>query len=221
MKNMSLIQEYMLCAVNEKGRFSGLDTEKSVCFIAAGLLDLEMAGCIAIENKKVAAVHDVPAHMSYLGPMYEMIDSKKSMKINSIIEAYRVSFSDKHFNELVETVGDSLIDLGAAEAESGGFTGRKKKYIPKAEAVSSVVRMMKAEFMEEGQITEETAALIILLENARCLRTYFSEFEHREIKEKLKALTDSPEGKAVKDMVEYVEGLMAVICLSAVTSATI
>ena len=46
MKDMTLTQEYFICAVNGKGKISGFSTEKQVCLVAAGLLELQMEGCI-------------------------------------------------------------------------------------------------------------------------------------------------------------------------------
>ena len=53
MKDLSITQEYMLCAMNEKGKISGFDTNKLVCMVASGLLELQMADCIQLEKKKV------------------------------------------------------------------------------------------------------------------------------------------------------------------------
>ena len=53
MKDMTLTQEYFICAVNGKGKISGFSTEKQVCLVAAGLLELQMEGCICIDKKQV------------------------------------------------------------------------------------------------------------------------------------------------------------------------
>ena len=44
MKDMTLTQEYFICAVNGKGKISGFSTEKQVCLVAAGLLELQKIG---------------------------------------------------------------------------------------------------------------------------------------------------------------------------------
>lgn len=44
MQDLSITQEYYICAVNEKGRISDFSTERLVCFVAAGLLDLQLEG---------------------------------------------------------------------------------------------------------------------------------------------------------------------------------
>ena len=52
MKDMTLTQEYFICAVNGKGKISGFSTEKQVCLVAAGLLELQMEGCICIDKNR-------------------------------------------------------------------------------------------------------------------------------------------------------------------------
>lgn len=71
--------------------------------------------------------------------------------------------------------------------------------------------MIRAEFFEEVEITEDIASLIILLDKSRLLKTYFSEFEQKEIKQKLKEITGSDTGKMIKDMVDHVENLIAMM----------
>ena len=76
-----------------------------------------------------------------------------------------------------------------------------KDYIPNANAVHYVVDMIRAEFLEDVEVTEDIASLIILLDKSKLLKTYFSEYEQKEIKKKLKEITNSDTGKSIKDTV--------------------
>lgn len=100
MADLSVIQEYMLCAVNDKGVISAMDTDKQVC----------------------------------------------------------------------------LVSLGLAEAGKAGLLGSKTAYVPRREAVGSVVEMLRAEVLEDGTMTEDAAALTVLLERGKCLKPYFFRF---------------------------------------------
>lgn len=137
MADLSVVQEYMLCAVNDKGVISAMDTDKQVCLVAAGLL------------------------------------------------------------------------------------GSKTAYVPRREAVGSVVEMLRAEVLEDGTMTEDAAALTVLLERGKCLKPYFSAFEQKEIREKLRRITASPEGRLVKEMAEYVEVILAAAVSGAVASGAV
>lgn len=89
MKDLSIIQKYLLCAVNEKGTLSDLSTEKQVCFVAAGLLELQLGGCLALEGKKAEVTGPLPENRRYLKPLYDFIAEKSPVKVEKIVEAYR------------------------------------------------------------------------------------------------------------------------------------
>ena len=51
MRDLTLSQEYLICAVNEKGTLFTFNTEKLVCLVAAALLELQLEGCAAVDKK--------------------------------------------------------------------------------------------------------------------------------------------------------------------------
>lgn len=220
MKDLSIIQKYLLCAVNEKGILSSLGTEKPVCFVAAGLLELQLEGCLALEGKKAEVTGSLPENQQYLRPLYDFIAEKSPVKIEKIVEAYRIAFTDRRMNELLAAVGGSLAALGMVEEGKAGLLGTKAAYVPTREAVRSVVEELRSELLEEGPVTEDAAALTVLLDKGKCLKPYFSQFEQKEMRQKLKSLADSPEGQMVKAMVEHIETLIAALAASTVVATS-
>ena len=55
---------------------------------------------------------------------------------------------------------------------------------------------MRAELLEDGPVCDDTAALVVLLEQVKCLKIYFSDFEQKSIQ------------KIVKDMMTYLQVIM-------------
>ena len=157
MKDLSLVQEYMICAVNEKGGISGFSTEKLVCLVAAGLLDLRLSDCLTIEKKKVRTTAPLPEDRAYLGSLYEFVGDKPKA-LEKIVEAYTYSVTDKRLVRLMEDVGRSLVDLGLAQETRGGLLGNKKSFVPTKTAVEAVIDMVRAELLEDGEVTEDIAA---------------------------------------------------------------
>lgn len=212
MKDLSITQEYMLCAMNEKGKISGFDTNKLVCMVAAGLLELQMADCIQLEKKKVMVINSLPENKSYLHPLYDFIDQGRPIKVEKIIEEYNYSFSDKKLKDFMGAVGNSLADMGLVSiTEMNGVIGRKKSYVPSREAVHHVIDMIRAEILEDGKITEDIVCLVVLLERSRIIKTYFSAFEQKEIRQKLKEIVNSEAGKLVKYMIDYIDSIIAMM----------
>src|SRR5699024_6304283 len=128
------------------------------------------------------------------------------VKIEKILEEYNYSFSDRRLRELMASVGDSLVGLGAAR-ENVGLWG-KKSYVPKRQAIDEVVDMVRSELIEEGQITEDVTALTILLDKGKCLKKYFSDYERRNMRQRLKEIVNNHDGRMVTRMIEYVENMI-------------
>ena len=210
MKDLSITQEYLICAVNSKGKISGFGSEKLICLIASGLLELQLEDCIKIDKKRVTVTNNLPDEKLYLKPLYDFVNQQKPVKLEKILEAYNYSFKDRGY-ELVNSIGASLKDLGLVEVTRTGVFGNKNAYIPNANAVHYVVDMIRAEFLEDVEVTEDIASLIILLDKSKLLKIYFSEYEQKEIKKKLKEITNSDTGKSIKDMVNNVEYMITMM----------
>lgn len=216
MQDLSITQEYMLCAMNEKGKISGFNVERLICMVASGLLEMQMDQCIELENKKVRVIRDLPEDRFYLKPLYDFINLGRPVKVEKIIEEYTCSISDKKIKEFMNAVGTSLNDMGLVTITETGIIGKRKSYLPKKEAINNIVDMIRAELLEEGEITEDIACLVVLLEKSKMIKTYFSSFEQKEIKQKLKVIMNSDSGKLIKYMVDYIESM--VVMMAAITT---
>ena len=204
MKDLSILQKYMVCTVNEKGVFPFASVEERILgLVAAGLLELEMEGCITIRGRKIAAAGRLPAHRTYLEPLYAFIREKQEVKADVVVDAYNFSWTDKRLKALWGAVGESLVAPCKA-----GLLGKQTGYQPAPGVVQSVVEQMRAELLEDGPVCDDTAALVVLLEQVKCLKIYFSDFEQKSIQKKIKAIVDTPEGKIVKDMMTYLQVIM-------------
>ncbi len=209
MKDLTITQEYMICALNEKGKMSEmLGVEKIVCFVASGLLEMKLEGCIAMEKKKVCVISDLPEKLAHLKPLYDYINRYESVKIEKIIEEYTYTFTDKRFYELVDSVGKSLAEINMAEEIEKGILGKRKYYIPTKDAVHYVIDMIRSELLEEGEITEDIVLLTILLAKGKIIKKYFSEYEQKEIKSRLKEILNSADGHMVQEMIDHIENMM-------------
>lgn len=209
MKKLSITQEYLICAVNEKGKISGFSTEKLVCFVASALLDMQLAGCVSMGGKKVTVTGDLPSEKSHLRPLYDFINQPKPVKLEKILEEYNYSVTDRRLNELMEAVGSSLEETGLAESAKAGILSGKKSYTPTKAALDGVIGRLRAAILEGGEVTKEIAVLVTLLDKSKSLKAYFSDYERREIGSKLKEIVNTPDGRLLKDMIDYVDEMTA------------
>ena len=84
-------------------------------------------------------------------------------------------------------------------------------FAPVKGALDGVIDLVRSELLEEGEVTEDIAALVILLEKAGIIKNYFSPYERGQMKDRLKVIVRSPQGRQVGRMVEYVEGMLSIM----------
>lgn len=211
MKDMTLTQSYFVCAVGRRGQLSGLSVERQVCLLGAGLLELALAGCITLGKNTAAVCAPLPVGCACLHPLYSDLDCGKPVKIEKLLEEYTYSLSsDRRLNALTGAVGNALVSAGLAREARGGLFGGKTRYIPQDEAINRVVDMMRAELLEEGEYSDEAAALGVLLDKGNCMKEYFSKFEQRQLRGRLRTLSQTEAGRRVQQMMDYVYNMIAV-----------
>ena len=81
--------------------------------------------------------------------------------------------------------------------------------------VRAVVDNLRAELLDDDPVDAETAVVAVLLDKSDDLKEHFSKDERRAMKERLKNLAQTPEGKLIASAVEQVETI-AVILLTTI-----
>ena len=76
MNNLSLSQEYMMCALNDKGKISAFSLERVIAVAASAVAELLMNDIIELDGKKLSVKKALPKDMSYLSPVYDFIEKK-------------------------------------------------------------------------------------------------------------------------------------------------
>ena len=74
---------------------------------------------------------------------------------------------------------------------------------------------LRAELLDDDPVDAETAVVAVLLDKSDDLKEHFSKDERRAMKERLKNLAQTPEGKLIASAVEQVE-MIAVILLTTI-----
>ena len=218
MKDLSIAQEYLLCSLNEKGKFPIFGREQPVGFVAAALLDLLENKFVHIQDKKIILDRELDQVHGYLSPIYELTRNAKKKSLNEIAEKYAFGLTDRNMNDLMKSVGDTLVSSGCAEERSQtNLFNRGQKYIvPKKTCVDNIIQRIRAELLEEGAISDETIAMTALLNKGGQLKQYFSKYESEELNKRLREIKDSAPNQMIKQMVDYIDQVTAAIIAVAV-----
>ena len=188
MKDLSVTQQYLLCALKKNGRLPIFGIEKTVCLSASGVLELLMEEVLAFDGKKLTIRTSLPAEKAYLHPVYEMVEKKQPVKFEKVVEYFSVTLTDKHLRELIDRVGESLAEAGCVRREKGGLLGERNLYIPEESAVDAIVQNIRAEILEDGALSEDIVALTALLNKSGDLQKYFSAYEKNDLKRRLREI---------------------------------
>ena len=135
MNDLSITQSYYACAVNRRGAFPLLAEERQICLVAAGLIELRLAGCIAVEGKRIRITAPLPAECACLQPLYARLDRDKPLSLEKLVDLYSFSLSARPMAELTAAVGQSLCAAGLADEAKGGLFNSQTRYLPRAEAI--------------------------------------------------------------------------------------
>ena len=207
MRDLSITQEYMVCTVNGKGILPSSNQKAVACLIASGLLDMQLAKCISLNDKKVSVCDELPEHLAYLKSLYDVVNQDKPVKIEKVIENYTIAFTNKKLYDFENAIIDSLKEANVLEPAKSGFLGNKDNYVPKKEIITGIIEKIRAELLENGEISEDVIALTALMDKAGNLKDYFSKFEQKELKNKIEAIKKSDAGTLAKEMVQHIEAL--------------
>lgn len=116
---------------------------------------------------------------------------------------------------MVTDIGNSLAGRACVTPEKGGILAGKPRFIPNPVEVDKVIQKIRAEMLESGEMTDETIALVSLLEESYQIKRYFSVYETDQLKARLKDIREAPSNQLVKQMVDYIDKMLAVIAVIA------
>lgn len=126
------------------------------------------------------------------------------------------NFTDKYINRLIEDIGESLAESGCVRKEQGGFMNGKTLYIPNEADVDHIVQNIRAELLEDGELSEDIVVLTALLNKSQDLQRYFSSYEKQALKKRLAEIKENPQNELIHKATEYIDTLflMFIVAIS-------
>ncbi len=207
MKNLSITQQYLLCILKKNGKLSTLEMEKTTCLAASGVLELLLDNVFSFDGKKLSVQAELPEDKIYLRSVYDVVKRKQPVKFENVVECFSFNFTDKYISSLIDGVGESLAELGCVQKEKGGFMNGRTVYIPNAADVDNIVQNIRAELLEDGELSEDIVALTALLNKSKDLQRYFSAYEKQALKKRLKEIKENPQSEMIQKVADYIDSM--------------
>lgn len=207
---ISLTQRFFLCT--ETGSESVDIREEKGMFglVAAALLELELSGCVCIEEKKVRACAPLSEGCAPLAPLYNYIRRKGPVSVGKIARASFVKDilllqlpNDSLSWQLRQSVGTALELRGLAQSR-----GEKKPFLPKPEAVQAEFAELRATLIDQTlPLDGDTTALALLLDKMGVLAERFSAADCQKMRALLTQAAQREENAAVLLAMQHFERL--------------
>ena len=78
-----------------------------------------------------------------------------------------------------------------------------------------MIQNIRAELLEEGELSEDIIALTALLDKSGELSRYFSAYEKKTLKARLKEIKENPQVEALQKVIEDIENLFMLMIVAA------
>ena len=151
MTELGITQEYLLLAVNDRGRFSPLNPQQPICFVAAALGELTEAGCIAFSGEKVGLAGPLPEGLRCLKPLYDFIDRPRPVPLSMVLRDFAPD--GPKLAELAEAVGESLEALRLA-APQRALAGRVRPVAAAGHSLGEFAALAAAGVLDEESVLQ-------------------------------------------------------------------
>ncbi|SFC52912.1 Golgi phosphoprotein 3 (GPP34) [Bacillus sp. OV322] len=213
MKDIQISQSFLLLSLNDKGGVSPLGSLRIRAFlIASGILELALEEVILIEDDQVMVKQELPSNKKFLSPIYNEVLAERSLNFKKL--ARKLVTNRSLFKDMFNSIGDYLVDMDIVTKNSGGILGHSNRYAGGEETKKQIVEQIRAELLEVGTVTKDTIALASLLLGSHILKYYFSEFEEKDLNEKLSELHDEKLNKEIFALVDRISHTITTIIAS-------
>ncbi|MGL9728398.1 GPP34 family phosphoprotein [Enterococcus sp. DIV0756] len=199
MKNLSLSQQYLLLTMNRQGKISSLNYYVGMCLVMAGLLDLQSASVVELNQKEIIILTDeLPDELAYLNCLLDKIMILKKKRIDKLAVAYGGTFFEKDLKQLVAQIRRSLIELNEVSVIND------TSYLAKENTIVKLVARLE----NLNQLDYDGLKLAILLKKSSYLKQYIEKEDRKKLEAKIKAAKKDPVSQQTQTMISQLDWLV-------------
>lgn len=217
MRNLSLTEEYALCILNEKESKTVLCCkEYAVCIIATSIWELISYKAIKLtEDKSLMVNINFNGTKGYLKYIYDDIALKKSIKVTELVEDYIFNGSDSNLKNIVNSLVEDLMKNNSIKVEKKeGLFKEKEVYIGDVTVINNIIKQIREGVLENRSVSAETMILATMIFWSKAHKEYFSKYEAKQIKEKVKEIRETEEYLFIKEVLDDIQSILLTIIVS-------
>lgn len=220
MENLTYIQQYFICVVNEKGNISILKgMSVATCLVVGEITELISRGYVVWDEKnRLSVMKPFDDSLTYLKPIYKSIAFKKSEDVMRIVDLFASNirlmgnYRKASLKDLLSPIGSSLATVGCVcELPKKGLLRKETKYAPKPEIVTQIIEEIRRAFWESNFVSGEMPCLVSLLDKSNIIRYYFSMAETIFLRKRMKEARKSAAYTSTKKILDYIDDIPRIL----------
>lgn len=219
METLTLTEQYYICAANSSGKLSSINSYGPAGAVAAGIMDLALAGIIKISRSYAETETEEPMLPQYLSMLYRDIQNSRRGNLRKVMESYVMALTNKKYGEYLDLLLKELEKKGAIRREKvSGFFGEKTRITVNETVKSGLLERLSSSFDGEctaEEIGEDMMLLALFLKKTGVLRSCVDAGTYRKIASKLREGRKLPKNKEAFELIDHVEEIWLLLLTAA------
>ena len=168
-----------------------LQKHTSPSFLAeASFFDLALNDIIDLTDNSVIINKLLPEDKAYLNEFFQIINKNQGKSVTHVLRAMA---THEHITQIIyNEIGDSLVDKVDVTKAVTGVIRKTNNYIPSAEVKQGLVKDIRNEILYADKISPDTFAILSTLYGNHDLKSFFTPFEQKQLKTKIKEASVDP-----------------------------
>lgn len=189
--DLNIPQKYFILSCNEKGSVRIFKNTRRRAFLAeASFFDLALNDIIDLTENSVIINKLLPDDKAYLNEFFQIINKNQGKSVTHVLRA--MATKERITEQIYNEIGDSLVNkVDVTKAVTGVFK-KTNNYIPNYQVKKDLVKEIRNEILNSDKISPETFAVLSTLYGNHDLKTFFTPFEQKQLKTKIKEASIDP-----------------------------
>ncbi|MGX6978742.1 GPP34 family phosphoprotein [Vagococcus elongatus] len=174
MKAETLSEQLFLLAMNKRGGINGSQFHAQLALVMAGLLDLQEAGMIVLDERSVRLKKgELSGRFIFLQPLLDVLKGISKPTLKKVADVYCGTFTDKELKKYLQGIRKEMQQKGLLNVtKENSYLGEKSVYTANDTEVQLILKNLELN-LEKAIFDEKGIHLWILLEQGKLLNKYY------------------------------------------------